>query len=138
MWSLSIAALVIIIAIGVGLGIGFGIAYWKNSLRRFQKTTTNSHTAEEPFHCVHIICTKDSCQFALNIAYSPYLSDEAPILPVENCTAEKCTCRYKHHKDRRSNEDRRFYFESYDEWLRSPTNERRSQADRRATLTIHS
>jgi hypothetical protein len=31
-----------------------------------------------------------------------FLSSEAPALPLAGCDARACTCRYRHHEDRRS------------------------------------
>ena len=42
------------------------------------------------------------------MASGRYLSREAPILPLPTCNSKGCACRYLHHDDRRSGEDRRY------------------------------
>ena len=45
------------------------------------------------------------------LAEKPYLDKErgTPLLPLADCTAAKCTCKYSHQQDRRDfDEDRRF------------------------------
>ncbi len=54
-----------------------------------------------PYHAVAIIPGPRACGEAKNIARKRFLSAEAPLLPLKNCDAATCTCRYQHHEDRR-------------------------------------
>ncbi|MBK6508977.1 MAG: hypothetical protein IPG64_04495 [Haliea sp.] len=58
--------------------------------------------ASHPFHAVSVGPVPGSCTVALSVRSLRFLSDEAPSLPLENCTAAQCKCRYMHYPDRRS------------------------------------
>jgi hypothetical protein len=57
---------------------------------------------ETQFHAVSIIPGDNACSAAHRFTGHRYLSAGAPRLPLPSCDAPLCTCRYKHHKDRRS------------------------------------
>ena len=64
-----------------------------------------------PFHAVSIHPAAGGCQAAMAIKGQRFLSEQAPTLPLEDCSAENCHCRYAHHVDRRSGtSDRRLGF----------------------------
>jgi hypothetical protein len=54
-----------------------------------------------PYPAVSIRCA-GGCEAAQSIKGRRFLGAEAPALPLENCTAETCHCRYVHHVDRRT------------------------------------
>jgi len=55
------------------------------------------------FHGVAIRAQDDCCPAAEAIAGQRFLSDEAPLLPLENCDRRaSCRCRYRHFTDRRT------------------------------------
>ncbi len=56
----------------------------------------------DPFHAVSINPTKESCQAVESLKLLRFLSEDAPALPLADCTAADCTCKYIHHADRRS------------------------------------
>jgi hypothetical protein len=58
--------------------------------------------ANHPFHAVSIGPAPGSCAVAQSMRSQRYLSEEAPSLPLVNCTASQCQCRYMHYPDRRS------------------------------------
>lgn len=60
-----------------------------------------------PYHAVSVQAGPRACKEARALADKRYLSDEAPSLPLPTCDARVCTCRYRHHSDRRSGEPRR-------------------------------
>jgi hypothetical protein len=60
-----------------------------------------------PYHAVSILTGRCPCSAALHLSAVRFLSSEAPRLPLENCNAPVCECRYQHHKDRRSSDRRR-------------------------------
>jgi hypothetical protein len=65
--------------------------------------------AGNPFHAVSIQAAQESCLAAESISQQRFLSDDAPGLPLAECSAVECSCRYVHHADRRSGaRDRRF------------------------------
>ena len=66
-----------------------------------------SGQARSPYAAVSIECTDDACAPVRALGGQRYLEMEAPITPLSDCTCTKCQCRYRHHADRRSAEDRR-------------------------------
>lgn len=66
------------------------------------------HRITNPWHAVSIVPTfgNASCRAVTGLIGQRFLSSEAPRLPLPDCTMKgKCTCRFRHHADRRS--DRR-------------------------------
>jgi hypothetical protein len=59
------------------------------------------------YHAVSIIPGVVSCGAAHRFTGQRFLSRSAPKLPLPSCDAAQCTCRFKHHKDRRSGPRRR-------------------------------
>jgi hypothetical protein len=53
------------------------------------------------FHCVEVKATECICDAVQRIEGRRFLSEEAPMLPLPDCTAGICCCRYEHHDDRR-------------------------------------
>lgn len=61
------------------------------------------------YKAVSIRPASDSCQAAVSLEGYRFLTNHAPRLPIPECDAIQCHCRYEHHEDRRRNEgDRRF------------------------------
>ncbi len=57
---------------------------------------------ESAYAAVSVCCGEGACFRAEAISGIRFLLDEAPRLPMPNCNAETCTCRYFHFRDRRS------------------------------------
>lgn len=64
------------------------------------------------FHAISIKFDADACLHAKALQGRRYLASEAPTLPLNNCDAASCKCRFVHHDDRRSGKDRRSPFGS--------------------------
>ena len=60
-----------------------------------------SKAPPNPYPAVSIRCV-DGCEAAQQLKGRRFLGEEAPELPLENCTAATCHCRYAHHVDRRT------------------------------------
>lgn len=82
--------------------------------RRPQQTTATSKSrgsglpkADPRFRAVSIRPGEGSCEAAKQFGKLRFLSAKAPRLPVPECTAAACNCRYVHFADRRSGRDRR-------------------------------
>ena len=58
--------------------------------------------ALNPYHAVSIKAGPRCCQAAKALSGVRFLSAEAPRLPLPQCEASTCECRYLHHEDRRS------------------------------------
>lgn len=90
----------------------FSISTWWYR-KRVQSEVQNSgravqvHRVTNPYHAVSIKAGPNCGTTALQYGQRRYLSREAPILPLPTCNPKGCTCRYLHHDDRRSGDDRR-------------------------------
>jgi len=97
------------------LGIAAAIAFvmYRAQLMPFTPATPARRPAratavENPYSAVSIRCAAGACAGAQSLEGQRYLGDEAPVLPLEECTSSRCDCRYQHHVDRRTgNNDRR-------------------------------
>jgi hypothetical protein len=63
--------------------------------------------ADTRFRAVSIRPGEDSCEAARQFGNMRFLCAKAPRLPVPECSAATCNCRYVHYADRRSGQDRR-------------------------------
>jgi hypothetical protein len=64
--------------------------------------TVRHHVVSNPFHAVSVQSPRNTCDAARELGGKRFLATEAPRLPLQNCTAATCTCRYTHHDDRRA------------------------------------
>lgn len=62
------------------------------------------------YHAVSITFQSDACNAARAMAGRRFLATAAPTLPLPDCDATECKCRFVHHDDRRSGRDRRSPF----------------------------
>ena len=60
-----------------------------------------------PYHGVSIMPEKNCCLVARNSRERRYLAREAPRLPLPDCDAAMCQCRYSHFDDRREGDRRK-------------------------------
>ena len=67
------------------------------------------HTPSE-YHAVSIRFDAGACAAAQALDGQRFLSAEAPRLPLNECNAPDCSCRFVHHADRRGKDDRRSPF----------------------------
>ncbi|HUK03218.1 MAG TPA: hypothetical protein VLW26_13145 [Steroidobacteraceae bacterium] len=67
-----------------------------------KRTTERKSTARRNWHAVTIVSTSHACAAAHALADKRFLSSEAPKLPLRDCDAARCECRYRHHEDRRA------------------------------------
>ena len=63
--------------------------------------------SENKYHAVSIMPGEHACPAAFRFVGQRFLSRQAPPLPLPTCDAFQCTCRFKHHKDRRAGPRRR-------------------------------
>lgn len=75
-------------------------------LRGRQSVPTSTH----PFHAVSVVPGAQACQAVYVFTGQRFLSRNAPRLPVAGCNSRFCTCKFKHHKDRRAGPRRRSDF----------------------------
>jgi len=74
-----------------------------------------------------------SCARVADLQGKIFLSQEAPTLPLENCTETDCRCHYIFLDDRRNGRDRRIDLGKMDEFLPDIGQNRRNLPGRRAT-----
>ena len=66
-----------------------------------------SPAVDSRWHAITIIGTNYACAAAQACRGKRYLSSEAPRLPLTECDAKRCECRYRHFADRRGPPRRR-------------------------------
>lgn len=59
------------------------------------------------FHAVSIHFVDSACEAAKSMTGKRFLAGAAPRIPLPECNAPECKCRFVHHDDRRSGVDRR-------------------------------
>lgn len=64
------------------------------------------------YHAVSIKYAEGACAAAQEMSGRRFLATAAPRLPLPECDAATCECRFTHFKDRRSGKDRRSPFGS--------------------------
>jgi hypothetical protein len=106
--------------------IGGGLLYKRRSVtaayvpmsqfvqqRRRQPAPQSKPAAQrQAFRGTSIRCGTNACDAAKKLQGKRGLPHQIPKLPLSLCDAEQCTCSYKHHDDRRDDEDRRDIFGS--------------------------
>lgn len=85
------------------------------------------------YHAVSIDFESQACAAAKAMDGRRFLSTAAPRLPLPECDAPECRCRFVHHKDRRSGRDRRSPFTAagFGGGTGAFERERRERSDRR-------
>lgn len=63
-----------------------------------------------PYHAVSLQYSSNACDAAKAMTGRRFLSSAAPRLPLPECDALECRCRFAHHSDRRTGRDRRTPF----------------------------
>ena len=58
--------------------------------------------SRRPWHAVMIVTSGTACPAAIGCRGKRFLSSEAPRLPLPECVAESCGCKYRHYDDRRN------------------------------------
>lgn len=100
---------------------------------------TSKDAGSTAYHAVSIrMDAQHACDAAKEMAGRRFLSNAAPRLPLPDCDALECRCRFAHHKDRRSGKDRRspFVTAGYSSTSGAYKTERRERRDRRADADL--
>ena len=72
--------------------------------------TRNPANKSSEFHAVAITCNDSACDAAKALLGKRFLSNDAPRLPLEDCTLPACECQFRHYADRRNPKNRRSQF----------------------------
>jgi hypothetical protein len=84
--------------------------------RQVSRPVTQAAMARNPanksseFHAVAINCSDSACDAAKALLGKRFLSNDAPRLPLDECTVPTCECRFRHYADRRNAKNRRNQF----------------------------
>ena len=82
----------------------------KSRTKGMPKTTKSSPQRRSPYRATSIISNDGACDAVKSIGDKRFLDVDRiiPALPLPDCNAHKCDCRYEQHEDRRAyDEDRR-------------------------------
>ncbi len=93
------------------IGIVLIWLYLKRSKAKSSPTPKPSSTAssrKKDFGAVSIQIGSHACSAAKYLKGKKFLSSQAPALPLSKCDIGDCRCKYRYHKDRRSEDDRRY------------------------------
>jgi hypothetical protein len=97
----------------LGIAVVFFLV-WLFLRRRGNKSepaeTTVDDATKSAYHAVSIKFDRNACEAAQKMSGRRFLSSAAPRLPLPECDVLECHCRFAHHEDRRSSEDRRSPF----------------------------
>lgn len=90
----------------------FNLSSWWHGKRvqaevRFSGRTVQAHRVTNPYHAVSIKAGPNCRQTAQQFGSQRFLARAAPPLPQPTCSTSSCECRYRHHEDRRADDDRR-------------------------------
>lgn len=115
-------------ALMVAVGIAFGWSWSRSKARERAKRAWRP----SPYHSVAIRCRGDACDAVKRISSRRFLPDEAPRLPLAECTSAHCRCSFIHHDDRREEDRRHPYGQRNSLPPPSVGHDRRSGSDRRS------
>jgi hypothetical protein len=82
----------------------------RNQVEQEQRTANAERKEDTTYHAVSIKFSGSACDAAKEMAGRRFLATAAPQLPLPQCDAATCDCRFTHHKDRRAGQDRRSPF----------------------------
>ncbi len=122
----------------LGLALLLSIGWLVMRIRRGKKELQAVTTIKKPdgtsaFHAVSLKYSSNACNAAKAMTGRRFLASAAPRLPLPECEALECRCRFAHHSDRRSGTERRSPFDSghFANGTGTMPAERRDRKDRR-------
>jgi hypothetical protein len=98
-----------------------------------EEPPATTHRPANPYHAVSVEHGLFVCAEAKKVEGIRFLSREAPPLPFRKCDSEQCTCRYRHHADRRQGDRRHRDFWSQDRHWQGDERRESSSRGRRST-----
>ncbi|MGI9262095.1 MAG: hypothetical protein ACR2QR_08670 [Woeseiaceae bacterium] len=102
--------------IGIFIVVALASAYVIVRKRRVRENVRPDQPEGSPpfsdaqFHAVSLQFAANACDAAKSMQGRRFLSSAAPKIPLLDCDAAECQCKFVHHEDRRANEDRRSPF----------------------------
>lgn len=82
----------------------------RGAARKGEAPQRPARSVDTTYHAVSIRVGETACSAAREMLGRRFLSCAAPRLPLADCDAAACDCRFVHHDDRRSGKDRRSPF----------------------------
>ena len=137
-WFLILLLLLAVCALGVYRArlAGSGFVPPSAFIHQRRQASAVEHTlidAQLAYRAVSIQCGQNACEAARRLEGRRGLHRQIPRVPLSNCDAAVCTCRYKQHTDRRHQEDRREVYSRLGAQLPDGVVERRANNDRRCS-----
>lgn len=104
---MDIAVFVILIVALVAAFLRFGSSPESQAVKVNSRARTTRYS--QPFgsrsgslyHAVSIDSDSAACEAVQQLKEKRFLSSEAPLIPLSDCTSAICNCKYLHHQDRR-------------------------------------
>jgi hypothetical protein len=96
-----------------------------------QKQASTTRGATEDFRSVTIRTKLEACNAAIALKDQVFLAREAPSLPLAECDAMNCACRYRYLDDRRQEDRRTPYGLKHGAVVGGTDGNRRDSGDRR-------
>ena len=132
----SILLSIVIICLLAGLIMyGFKPYDYGGNVKRFKKPAkTNASpdsSSDTRWRSVKIRPGASTCRPVAEITGHIFLAQDAPSLPLANCSQKNCQCRYVFLEDRRSGDDRRFELGRFGDLMPGYQRERRHVPGRR-------
>jgi hypothetical protein len=97
--QIAILSIAIILGMVVFVSMRSGGSASSGVRKRNRRT---GYGGADPFHAVSINPVGNGCQAVESLGLQRFLSEDAPALPLADCNAQDCACKYIHHTDRRS------------------------------------
>ena len=103
----------LLLVLGLLLAVAWIILQLRRGKRQVENTaSTTDLKSTSAYHAVSLRYSMNACDAAKALTGHRFLSREAPQLPLPGCDSLSCRCKYLHHADRRSGEDRRTPFDT--------------------------
>lgn len=80
----------------------------RSKAKSSKKHSSKAIKRKQDFRAISIQICPQACTAVKELRDKRVLTGQAPMLPLADCNVSDCTCKYVHHNDRRSQEDRRF------------------------------
>lgn len=101
--------------------------YWL--LKYIEADRSSDRDIERPFRAASIKPGRGACPASQALSRERFLTRDIPLVPLENCTSESCTCGYIRHNDRRrwAGERRELYSVNTNLYVLGGESERRAE-----------
>jgi hypothetical protein len=95
-----------------------------------KRPVTPSRQPNNPWKAIGVVATENCCEAARRCSGKRFLIPEVPRLPLSDCSAPHCECKYRHFDDRRASARRSIDRVGFSKTV--PATDRRATVARRA------